>query len=458
MGSVAEPRLPIASDRSGTASAGIGQLAGFDERPVAWFHGAVTATDAPVVARAIRSGIDNGVPVVGVVDRAGLEPDAGLPALEGLGLVARELAAASGVVPTALVLDGPCLGGPAVAAGLADLVVMTSRATLYVNGPAATARMTGIDGLDPQQLGGPWTHHERSGVADAVAEDVADALEVVGDVLAFLPANSLEVAPTVVGTDPPDRGCGNVGVIVPSNERSSYDTREVIAEIVDDHWFVELRGSYGPSMVVGLARIAGIAVGVVANQPSQLAGALDIESSLKGARFVRWCDSFNLPLLTLVDTPGFRPGRDQEWRGIVRHGAKLAFAYAEATVPRISIVLRKAYGGAYIVMDCKAMGNDCALAWPTAEIAVMGAKGAVEIVHRKELARIADEGERGVRRTELETDYATEHLSPRVAAERGYIDAVIDPSETRLVVAEALRALMARRERPTRRRHENIPL
>jgi len=204
-------------------------------------------------------------------------------------------------------------------------------------------------------------------------------------------------------------------------------------------------------------RVAGLPVGIVANQPSQLAGALDIESSLKGARFVRWCDAFNIPLVTFVDTPGFRPGRDQEWRGIVRHGAKLAFAYAEATVPRVCVVLRKAYGGAYIVMDCKSMGNDCALAWPQAEIAVMGAKGAVEIIHRREL--LAAEGRhRDELRERLEAEYVTEHLSPRMAAERGFVDEVIEPDTTRLVVAEALLALTTKRERPTRRRHDNIPL
>jgi propionyl-CoA carboxylase beta chain len=210
-------------------------------------------------------------------------------------------------------------------------------------------------------------------------------------------------------------------------------------------------------VVVGLARIAGLPVGVVASQPCRLAGALDIDSSLKAARFVRWCDCFNLPLVTLVDTPGFRPGRDQEWQGIIRHGAKLAFAYAEATVPRVCVVLRKAFGGAYIVMDSKAMGNDCALAWPNAQIAVMGASGAVDIVHRRVLAALADE-EREIRRHELEAAYARELLSPRAAAERGYIDAVIDPAATRTVVAEALLALTAKREHPPRRRHELIPL
>jgi acetyl-CoA carboxylase carboxyltransferase component len=457
MGTVAAPRLPIASDRSGSVTAGVGQLAGFDDRPVAWFHGAVGAPDAPVVERTIRAGIDNGIPVVGVIERSGLDANAGLAGLAGLGRVAAALVAASGVVPTALVLDGPCLGGPAVAAGLADLVVMTRRATMFVNRPETTARMTGTNHLDPQELGGSWAHFTRSGVADAVAEDVADALEIVGEILSFLPANSLEVPPLTPTLDPADRGCGNVAVIVPSNERASYDVREVIAEIVDDGGFVELRERFAASLVVGLARISGMPVGIVANQPSQLAGALDIESSLKGARFVRWCDSFNLPLVTLVDTPGFRPGRDQEWRGIVRHGAKLAFAYAEATVPRVSIVLRKAYGGAYIVMDCKAMGNDCALAWPSAEIAVMGAKGGVEIVHRKALLAMADD-QRDLQRAELEAEYAAVHLSPRVAAERGFIDEVIDPATTRLAVAEALMALAAKREPTVRRRHDNIPL
>ncbi|HEV7760910.1 MAG TPA: carboxyl transferase domain-containing protein, partial [Acidimicrobiales bacterium] len=225
----------------------------------------------------------------------------------------------------------------------------------------------------------------------------------------------------------------------------------------DDGWFVELRARFGSSLVVGLARIGGQAVGIVANQPNQLAGALDIDSSIKGARFVRWCDAFNVPLLTLVDTPGFRPGRDQEWRGIVRHGAKLAFAYAEATVPRVCVILRKAYGGAYIVMDSKAMGNDCALAWPTAEIAVMGAKGAVEIVHRRTLLSVADE-DREARRLELEDEYAAEHMTPRVALERGFVDAVIDPATTRQTIAEALSALTTKRERPSNRRHDNVPL
>jgi len=317
--------------------------------------------------------------------------------------------------------------------------------------------MTGTNGIDPDQLGKSWSHQTHSGVADTVADDVSEALTAVGDILSFLPSNSLETPAREHTVDPPDRRCTLAASAVPTNERESYDVRDVISDLLDDRWFVEMRERFGASLVVGFGRIAGLPVGIVANQPSQLAGALDIESSIKGARFVRWCDSFNIPLLTLVDTPGFRPGRDQEWRGIVRHGAKLAFAYAEATVPRVCVVLRKAYGGAYIVMDCKAMGNDCALAWPQAEIAVMGAKGAVEIIHRRALLT-ADDAERETLRARLEAEYVTEHLSPRVAAERGFVDEVIDPAGTRLVVAEALLALTTKRERPVRRRHDNIPL
>ena len=457
MGSVVAPRLPVAAARSGTVVAELSPLPELGEQTVAWFRGAITGADADLVARTIRAGVEAGVPVVGVIERMGLDALGGLAALDAWGRIAGELARASGVVPTAMVVDGPCLGGPAIAIGLVDVVVMTERAALFVNGAEASARMTGTDGIDPDQLGDAWSHQTHSGVADVAVADVGEALAAVGDILSFLPPNSLEAPPREPTVDPPDRRCSLAAKAVPANERESYDVRKVITDVLDDRWFVELRARFGSSLVVGLGRVAGLPVGIVANQPSQLAGALDIESSIKGARFVRWCDSFNVPLLTLVDTPGFRPGRDQEWRGIVRHGAKLAFAYAEATVPRVCVVLRKAYGGAYIVMDCKSMGNDCALAWPQAEIAVMGAKGAVEIIHRRALLSAEDDHRSGLRE-QLEADYAEEHLSPRVAAERGYVDAVVDPAGTRLAVAEALLALTTKRERPARRRHDNIPL
>jgi acetyl-CoA carboxylase carboxyltransferase component len=336
---------------------------------------------------------------------------------------------------------------------------MTERAKAYINDPASSARFTGLSDLDAEVLGGAWTHHSRSGVADLIAPDLDAAFGLVADLLDHLPPNSHEPPPMdATCSDPPDRPSTGASSRVPRDPRASYDMRSVIEDLVDEGAFLELRPRFGTSVVCGLARIGGMPVGIVANQPSQLAGALDIEGSQKGARFVRWCDAFNVPLVTLVDTPGFRPGRDQEWRGMIRHGAKLAFAFAEATVPRVSVVLRKAYGGAYIVMDCKAMGNDCALAWPSAEIAVMGAKGAVEILHGRTLATLSDEQAREVRRLELEADYETMHLSPAVAADRGYIDEVIAPIDTRRAIAGALAALVAKRERLRPRRHENIPL
>jgi acetyl-CoA carboxylase carboxyltransferase component len=335
---------------------------------------------------------------------------------------------------------------------------MTAGATAFVNGPQASARITGSGTLDADLLGGSWVHSARTGVADLVVEDIDEALDAVADLLDHLPPNNHEAPPMVAAGDPADRPTRGAADAVPTDGRASYDVRRVIADIVDDGEFMELRPRFGTSVVTGLARVAGIPVGVVANQPSQLAGALDIEGSAKGARFVRFCDAFGLPILTLVDTPGFRPGRDQEWRGMIRHGAKLAFAYAEATVPRVCVVLRKAYGGAYIVMDCKSMGNDCALAWPSAEIAVMGAKGAVEILNRRALNGATSDGERDARRREFEADYEAVHLSPAAALERGYVDEIIDPADTRSAVAGALMALAAKRERLRSRRHDNIPL
>lgn len=473
------PRLPVAASRASLLRGAIGHLDGFAERPVAWFRGEVASDDTAVVVDLIYRGIQHGVPIVGIVEGMGITrgapvegtsrdravaPEAvvdaaalGLSMLEGWGAIARALTQASGVVPTALVLDGPCLGAAALAVGLVDVVVMTRRGVLLLNRPEASIRMTGSSGLDASRLGGPRAHLASSGIADAVTDDVADALAILGDVLSHLPPNNMDLPPVASPYDPPDRSSAAAAQMVPTDGHASYDVRDVVRELVDGGAFVELRPAYGTSLVVGLARVAGQPIGIVASQPSQLAGALDVESSQKGARFVRWCDAFNVPLVTLIDAPGFRPGRDQEWRGIVRHGAKLAFAYAEATVPRVSLVLRKAYGGAYIVMDCKSMGNDCALAWPQAEIAVMGAAGAVEILHGRALGEMPG-AEGAAQRTRLEQAYADEHLSPRIAAQRGFIDEVIDRHATRRVLAEALTALVAKREPPHERRHDNIPL
>ena len=452
-------RLPVGRGRPGTVEAGVGHPPWLPvDGPVAWFRGAPIQADTEVIARTVAIGVDAGVPVVGVLAGVGVDPTAGLASLHGWGALARALAGASGLVPVVLVVDGPCLGGTALVLGLADVVVMTARATAFVNGPQASARITGSATLDADLLGGSWVHSARTGVADLVVDDVDEAFDLVADLLDHLPPNNHETPPPVIARDPADRPTRDAAGAVPGDGRASYDVRSVIADVVDDREFLELRPRFGTSVVTGLARVAGIPVGLLANQPSQLAGALDIEGSQKGARFIRFCDAFSLPIVTLVDTPGFRPGRDQEWRGMIRHGAKLAFAYAEATVPRVCVVLRKAYGGAFIVMDCKSMGNDCALAWPSAEIAVMGAKGAVEILHRRELNGATSDGDREARRRQFEADYEAVHLSPAAALERGYVDEIIDPAGTRSAVAGALVALAAKRQRLRPRRPHNIPL
>ena len=452
-------RLPVGRGRPGTVEAGVGHTEWLPvDRPVAWFRGAPVQADTEVIARTIATGVDAGVPIVGVLHGVGVDAAAGLASLHGWGALARALAGASGLVPTVLVVDGPCLGGAALVLGLADVVVMTGRATAFVNGPGASARITGSATLEADLLGGAWVHGARTGVADVVADDLDEAFDLVADLLDHLPPNNSEAPPAVASSDPADRPTRRAAASVPADGRASYDVRRVISDVVDDEAFLELRARFGASVVTGLGRVAGLPVGVLANQPNQLAGALDIEGSQKGARFIRFCDAFNLPIVTLVDTPGFRPGRDQEWRGMIRHGAKLAFAYAEATVPRVCVVLRKAYGGAFIVMDCKSMGNDCALAWPSAEIAVMGAKGAVEILHRRALGAATTDDEREAHRRRLEAEYDSIHLSPTAALERGYVDEVIDPADTRGAVAGALVALAAKRERLRPRRHDNIPL
>ncbi|HET6663569.1 MAG TPA: carboxyl transferase domain-containing protein, partial [Acidimicrobiales bacterium] len=452
-------RLPVGRGRPGNVEAGVGHTPCLPvDGPVAWFRGSPVQADTEVIARTVATGVDAGVPVVGVLSGVGVDATTGLASLHGWGALARALADASGLVPVVLVVDGPCLGGTALVLGLVDVVVMTARATAFVNGPQASARITGSATLDADLLGGAWVHGARTGVADLVVDDLGEAFDLVADLLDHLPPNNHETPPAVTASDLANRATLRAADAVPRHARASYDVRQVITDLVDDQAFLELRARFGTSVVTGLARVAGLPVGILANQPSQLAGALDIEGSQKGARFIRFCDAFNLPIVTLVDTPGFRPGRDQEWRGMIRHGAKLAFAYAEATVPRVCVVLRKAYGGAYIVMDCKSMGNDCALAWPSAEIAVMGAKGAVEIVHRRALNDATADVERETRRSQLEADYEAVHLSPTAALERGYVDEIIDPADTRGAVAGALLALTAKRERLRPRRHDNIPL
>jgi acetyl-CoA carboxylase carboxyltransferase component len=443
----------VATGRGGAVEAGIedvhGHVVGFFRLAGGDAHGALGPVEGAIIARLVRQAVDAGVPVLGVLDTGGADVRHGVASLHAWGIVARALQQASGVVPTVLVVTGACLSGPSLLLGLADVVVLTDDAMAYVTGPPTVAAMTGRV-LTGAELGGVAVHAGRSGVASLVAADEDDALALAADVLSFLPPNVSELAPVWPTGDPAERRCDVAGAVVPDVAAAPYDVRKVVADVVDDGDLLELRAGYAPAVVTALARIDGRPVGVVANQPLHLAGTLDIEASRKAARFVRWCDAFGLPLVTLVDTPGFLPGVEHEWRGMIRHGAELAYAYAMATVPRLCVVVRKAYGGAYIVMDCKSMGNDLCVAWPGAEIAVMGPSGAVQILHRG----VADAG----RRAELEAEYAADFCTPRVALERGFVDRLIEPWETRAVLARGLRALAAKRERLPRRKHDNTPL
>ena len=410
-------------------------------------RGAIGPDEADAVARLIRLATDTGVPIVGVLACSGTDVRHGVAALVGWGQIASALVDASGVVPIALAVIGPCAAGPALLIGLADVVVFTADATAFISGPAAVMGMTG-ETLSPFDLGGVTAHETHSGIAALHAADEAGALDALAHVLAHLPANNHAEPPWVPSYDGIHRDCE---ADVPASPNAGYDIRTVIDEVCDRQSLLELWARHAPNVVVGFARVDGHPVGVIANQPAWLAGTLDIEASTKAARFVQLCDAFNVPLLTFVDTPGFQPGKDLEWRGMIRHGAKLVHAYADATVPRVCVILRKAYGGAYIVMDSRGMGSDFVVSWPNAEIAVMGAAGAIGLLY----------GRRDLPAAEMQSlidQYQADYCTPRVASERGYVDAVIEPIETRRVVCGALDALRSKREHLPKRRHANPPL
>jgi len=409
---------------------------------------ALGSEGAAALARAAGTALERRLPLVVWLSCSGTDLSEGVGALDGLGQAAGALARCSGTVPTLAVVDGPLLSGPSLLLGMVDAVVMTSRATAYVSGPAAVAEVTGT-AVKPAHLGGAGVHTARSGLAALHAADEGHAVQLAEQLLAYLPSHSDELAPVLASTDPSSRPTPELRELVPARATGSYDVRNVIAAIADDAALLELRQAWAPQLVTAFARVGGRPVGVLANQPQAMSGTLDIAASQKGARFVELCDSFNMPLLTLVDTSGFMPGRDLEWRGVIRHGAQLVFAYAQASVPRVCLVLRKAYGGAYIVMDSKAMGNDFCLAWPSAELAVMGAEGAVSIIHRR-----ADDRTKAA----LAEQYKEQFLNPYVAAERGYVDIVIDPADTRRTVAACFDALASKREQLVPRKHGNGPL
>jgi acetyl-CoA carboxylase carboxyltransferase component len=409
-------------------------------------RGALSPDDGDTLTVAASAAAELRIPFVLVLASSGADVSGGVASLHGWGRAARALASCSGVVPVVVVVTGPALSGPALLLGLADVVVMTGDAFAFVSGPAMVEDFTGIR-IGVHQLGGSAIHARTSGLCAIEAGSAELALEHVAHLLSLLPAHTDELPPR------DDHRPGPVGddlrTVIPDRATSSYDVRRVAAGLADDGDVTELWPRWAPQLVTALGRIDGRTVGFVANQSQALAGTLDIAASQKGARFVRFCDAFNVPLVTLVDTPGFLPGKDLEWRGMIRHGAELAFAYAEATVPRVCVILRKAFGGAYIVMDSKGLGNDLCVAWPGAQIAVMGAEGAVQILYR----RASPED-----RVQLQDEYTEAFLTPYQAAERGFVDAVIDPASTRAVVAEALSALATTREVLPGRKHTVGPL
>jgi acetyl-CoA carboxylase carboxyltransferase component len=454
--------LPVSGGASAAATAALRRLEG---RDVALFRldggkhrGAIGPPEGVAIERLVTLATGLGLPIVGVLATSGADIHEGVASLHAWGRVARQVSRASGVVPIVFAVVGPCTSGPALMLGLADHVVMTPDSFAYVSGPEAVAEFTGMT-VDRTRLGGGAVHDTRTGVASLVAADEDDALLAVADLLAYLPSNHLEDPPVIApaADDPLDRPCRRAAAAVPDTARASYDVRSVLADVLDEGTLLEVRARYAPNMVTAYGRLGGRSVGIIANQPQVRAGTLDIEASRKAARFVQHCDAFNLAVLTFVDTPGFEPGKDLEWRGMIRHGAELVHAYAAATVPRICLVLRKAYGGAYIVMDSRELGNDACYAWPGAEIAVMGSKGAVQILFGKRLAAIEDPGERERRRQALETDYDARFCSPAEAAERGLVDEVIDPHDTRRVLGAALAVHARKRETAVARKHSISP-
>ncbi|MEY3588609.1 MAG: hypothetical protein RJA47_1205 [Actinomycetota bacterium] len=419
------------------------------------FGGALGEVFAEKIHKLMDLALKVGAPVVGLNDGAGARIQEGVVSLASYGGIFHRNVQSSGVIPQISVILGPCAGGAVYSPAMTDFIFMVKETShMFITGPDVVKTVTGED-VTLEELGGAMSHSSKSGVATFMSNDEQSCLDDVRFLLSFLPTNNLEEPPAVETADDPERSCDMLRDILPVSPNQPYDMKKVIREVVDDGEFFEYFPHWAKSIVCGFSRVDGMTVGVVGNQPMAFAGVLDIESSEKAARFVRTCDAFNIPLLTFVDVPGFLPGVNQEHEGIIRHGAKLLYAFCEATVPRIQIITRKAYGGAYVVMNSKSIGADLAYAWPTAELAVMGPQGAVEIVYKRELQQAADPV---ARRAELITEYTEKYANPYAAAERGYVDDVIDPADTRKKVVAGLRLLRTKREELPRRKHGNMPL
>ena len=416
------------------------------------FGGSLSGAYAEKICKVMDLAVSTGCPVIGLNDSGGARIQEGVVSLAGYAEIFYRNVSSSGVVPQLSAILGPCAGGAVYSPAMTDFIVMAKNTSyMFITGPDVIKTVTHEE-VSKEDLGGAQAHNARSGVAHFAAEDEAAALRTLRELLSFLPSNNLEDPPLLPTQDPVDRRDEALKTIVPENANKPYDIKEVIRAVVDDRHFFEVHEHWAKNMVCGFARLGGRSVGIVANQPAILAGVLDIDASRKGARFVRTCDAFNIPLITFVDVPGFLPGTAQEWGGIITHGAKLLYAFAEATVPKLTVITRKAYGGAYDVMASKHIRADVNLAWPTAEIAVMGPEGAVNIIFRGELAKAPDS------RPELVQAYRNTFANPYKAAELGYVDEVILPEETRPQLCRALSMLRNKRQDVPQRKHGNIPL
>src|SRR5262245_14431743 len=419
------------------------------------FGGSMGEVHAQKVCKVMDLALQTGAPFIQSTDSGGARIQEGAASLAGYGYIFERNVRASGVIPQISVIMGPCAGGAVYSPAITDFTFMVKETShMFITGPDVIKTVTGED-VTMEELGGAMTHATQSGVASFVGEDDEDVLHRVRYLLSFLPSNNLEDAPAYATTDDPERVAEALTHLVPDRAQEPYDMHEVIRYVVDDGDFLEVFPLWADSIVIGFARLDGHSIGIVANQPKVRAGTLDIDASEKASRFVRFCDAFNIPLLTFVDVPGFLPGTQQEYHGIIRHGAKLLYAFAEATVPRMTVITRKAYAGAYLVMNSKHLRADVSFAWPTAEIAVMGAEGAVNVVFKREIEKAADPGSR---RAELIREYRDKFSTPYAAAERGFVDDVIEPAESRPRLIRSLRMLSTKREAIPARKHGNIPL
>ena len=419
------------------------------------FGGSLSETNAAKIVKVMDLAMKLGAPIVGLNDSGGARIQEGVASLGGYADIFLRNTLASGVIPQISAIMGPCAGGAVYSPAITDFTIMVKGTSyMFVTGPDVVRTVT-QEQVTKEQLGGAMTHNEKSGVAHFAVEDDRECILLIRELLSFLPNNNLDDAPRLDSSDPVDRADEALDTIVPPSPHQAYDMRDVIDAVVDARYFLEVHQHYARNILVGFARLAGRPVGIVANQPAHLAGTLDIEASVKGARFVRFCDAFNIPLVTFEDVPGFLPGTVQEYGGIIRHGAKLLYAFAEATVPKVTVITRKAYGGAYCVMSSKHIRTDVNYAWPTAEIAVMGAEGAVNLLYKRELDAAGDVA--AVRAARI-VEYREKFANPYVAAQRGFIDEVIQPHQTRPKLIAALAALESKRDKNPPKKHGNIPL